>query len=160
MPNKQPEERARGLSSAPVDIGAGFQSFWMRDQQVSFEQRYLQKHLPSHEIRTSYVDIATAESEGLQRGDVVEIDKQNDPNHGRQGPIWSVPTEKGKPHEVWFEDGIQPYHEYYLRDQDFKHPNIDSLPEIRPNATASTIVVRDDKPALLKGYRRHPKPTR
>lgn len=109
-----------------------------------------------------------------ERGEVVGIDLPGDRNHGRDGPIWSVPVKPTDPYEVWFEDGIRPYPHDSLEDQEYRFDpkKMDALPEIRPSDWAplnGQSPITAPKPAvefgryesaLQRGLRKHPKPRR
>lgn len=174
----------RNRYAAPADIGGGFLSFWMRDQQA---QEWAGQYQRNPQVRAEGTFEPCSRSHpcprcaevmrmaeqatprfvpDFDRGDVVEIDKSDDPNHQRAGPIWKVADHALAPYEVWFEDGIRPYQRDQLVDQEYNQP-VDGLPDIRPAGYQAPLVAPDPvvktivtKSPLLPGYRQHPKEVR
>jgi hypothetical protein len=104
------------------------------------------------------------------RGDVVTIDKPKrggdvdpatgrqvilpeDPNHGREGPVWKPAASPDDSCEVWFEDGIQKYLEKDLSGTgNYVEPDeMDKLPEIRPKG-----VIRSSVESVTERTYNHP----
>ncbi len=96
--------RIKRLDGMPADMGNGFQSYWLRDAQ---HEQWDAEDVMRDIVETFRAEVNESdETEGLQRGDIVEVDKLGDPNHGRDGPIWRTPAKGEETAQVWWEDGV------------------------------------------------------
>jgi hypothetical protein len=89
------------------------------------------------------------------RGDVVGVNKPEDDNHGREGPVWQTQVE-GQPVKVWFETGIQSYDADDLTPVGRQVP-MGNVPEIYPTESTapSGLVVERTYPHPYHMYPRN-----